>query len=109
MSHSPNPAEPTGHNDLRSKPVHLRSTLLFVVCAFPALAGAAPHPNAKVLAAVKVCEQSGRELLERVVAIDSGTGDVEGLNAVGATYASEFKALGADVKAVAPTPPAVGN
>ena len=109
MSHSPNPAEPTGHNDLRSKPVHLRSTLLFVVCAFPALAGAAPHPNAKVLAAVKVCEQSGRELLERVVAIDSGTGDVEGLNAVGAIYASEFKALGADVKAVAPTPPAVGN
>jgi len=62
-----------------------------------------------VLAAVKACEQSGRQLLERVVAIDSGTGDVDGVNAVGAVFAAELKALGADVKAVAPAPPAVGN
>jgi len=76
---------------------------------FPALAAAAPHPNAKVLSAVKACEQGGRELLQRVVAIDSGTGDAEGLNAVGTIYTAELKALGADVKSVAPTPPATGN
>lgn len=62
-----------------------------------------------MLAAVKACEQGGRELLERVVAIDSGTGDVDGLTAVGAIYAAQLKALGATVKSVAPTPPAVGN
>jgi glutamate carboxypeptidase len=82
---------------------------LLLTCAFPSLATAAPHPNAKVLAAVKACEPSGRALLERVVAIDSGTGDAEGLNAVGALYAAELKALGADVKAVAPTHPGLGN
>ncbi|HTC44611.1 MAG TPA: glutamate carboxypeptidase [Steroidobacteraceae bacterium] len=76
---------------------------------FPALAGAAPHPNAKVLEAVKACEPSGRELLERAVAIDSGTGDAEGLNAVGALYSAELQALGAQVKSVAPKAPAVGN
>jgi glutamate carboxypeptidase len=109
MSHLPNSAERTGATDLRSKPLPVRSALLVLICALPSLAGAASHPNAKVLAAVKACEQSGRELLERVVAIDSGTGDVEGLNAVGGIYASELKALGAYVKTVAPAPPAVGN
>src|SRR5690242_10062444 len=83
--------------------------LAVLVCALPALAGAASHPNAKVLTAVKACEQTGRELLERVVAIDSGTGDVEGVNAVGTVYAAALRALGAEVKVVAPTPPAVGN
>jgi glutamate carboxypeptidase len=83
--------------------------LAFLMCTLPALAGATPQPNAKVLAAVKACEQSGRELLQRVVAIDSGTGDAAGLNAVGAIYAAQLQALGADVKPVAPTPPAVGN
>ncbi|MEO8306426.1 MAG: glutamate carboxypeptidase [Pseudomonadota bacterium] len=83
--------------------------LAALTCIFPALAGAASHPNARVLAAAKACEQDGRELLQRLVAIDSGTGDVDGLNAVGAIYAAQFTALGGDVKAIAPTPPAVGN
>lgn len=80
-----------------------------LTCTFPAFTGAAPQPETKVLAAVKACEPSGRELLQRVVAIDSGTGDVEGLNAVGAVYAAELKTLGAEVKSVAPAPPSVGN
>jgi glutamate carboxypeptidase len=83
--------------------------LAVLTCIFPTLAGAAPHPNARVLAAVKACEQSGRELLERAVAIDSGTGDVEGLSAVGALYTTELQALGAKVKSIAPAAPAVGN
>ena len=85
------------------------SLLAVFWCTLPAPAEAARHPDAKVLTAVKACEQTGRELIERVVAIDSGTGDAEGVNAVGAIYATELKALGADVKAVAPAPPAVGN
>jgi glutamate carboxypeptidase len=85
------------------------SLLAVFWCTLPAPAEAARHPDAKVLTAVKACEQTGRELIERVVAIDSGTGDAEGVNAVGAIYATELKALGADVKAVAPAHPAVGN
>jgi glutamate carboxypeptidase len=92
---------------MRAMPNH--ALLAVLACSFPGWAAAAPHPNAKVLTAVKACEQSGRELLERAVAIDSGTGDVEGVNAVGAVYTAEFKALGADVKPVAPTAPALGN
>lgn len=92
---------------VRVKQTH--ALLAALMCTFPALVGAAPRPDAKVMAAVNACEPGARELLQRVVAIDSGTGDVEGLNAVGAIYAAELKALGADVKSVAPTPPAAGN
>jgi len=88
---------------------HARLVIAVLTWAIPALASAVPHPDAKVLAAVKACEQSGRELLERVVAVDSGTGDADGVNAVGAIYVAELKALGADVETVVPTPPAVGN
>ena len=72
-------------------------------------AHAADHPDARLLAAVQACDKDARPLLERLVAIDSGTGDAEGLAAVGAIYAAELKALGADVKSVAPAPPGVGN
>ncbi len=77
--------------------------------AASAPATAAPHPNAKLLAAIQTCDAPSRKMLARVVAIDSGTGDAEGLNAVGAIYAGELKALGADVQTLAPTPPAAGN
>ena len=76
---------------------------------FPVSALAAPAPDAKLLAAVKACEPGARTLLERLVAVDSGTGDAEGLNAVGAIDAAELKALGAEVKSVAPAPPGLGN
>jgi glutamate carboxypeptidase len=73
-------------------------------------AQAAPtRPHAALLAAVRSCDAGSRALLERVVAIDSGTGDAEGLRAVGAAYATELAKLGADVRFLAPTPPAQGD
>jgi glutamate carboxypeptidase len=71
--------------------------------------GAAPHPNAELLAAIQACDAPSRQLLARLVAIDSGTGDAEGLKAVGAIYAGELGALGAEVERLAPTPPTVGD
>jgi glutamate carboxypeptidase len=67
------------------------------------------RPHAGLLAAVRSCDAGSRALLERVVAIDSGTGDAEGLRAVGAAYAAELTKLGADVRRIAPTPPALGD
>ena len=57
----------------------------------------------ELLTAVKACDKNARTLLERVVAIDTGTGDAEGLRAVGELYAGELKGLGASVK-MAPPP-----
>ncbi len=70
---------------------------------------APPHPNVKLLDAVKACEKDARALMEQAVAIDSGTGDAEGLAAMGALFGVRFKALGAEVKSIAPTPSAVGD
>ena len=65
-------------------------------------APAAPRPDARLMTAVQACDPYARKLLERLVAIDGGTGDAEGLNAVGAIYAAEFKDLGAEVHPVPP-------
>ena len=78
------------------------------VSSAPATAAPA-SPNAALLAAIRACNQPSRQLLERVVAIDSGTGDADGLIAVGVIYASELKGLGAHVRTVAPIAPAVGD
>jgi glutamate carboxypeptidase len=78
-----------------------------ILCAGPA--PAAPHPNAKLLAAVQACDAPSRQLLTRLVAIDSGTGDAEGLKAVSAIYTDELGALGLEVERLAPTPPAAGD
>ena len=84
----------------------LYGALAFALAAIPIAGHAAPppaaRPNSKLMAAVQACDPYARKLLERLVAIDSGTGDAEGLNAVGAIYASEFKDLGADVHTVPP-------
>jgi len=82
---------------------------MLAFAASPGHAAEPPHPNGKLLAAIKACDLPARHLLEQLVAIDSGTGDAEGVNAVGAIYTAELKALGASVKAAAPTPPAVGD
>jgi len=68
-----------------------------------------PHPDARLLGAIKACGEPERRLLERAVATDSGTGDAAGLDAVGALYAGALQALGADVKPVSSAPPAVGD
>lgn len=70
---------------------------------------AAAKVNAKLLSAVQSCDRPARDTLERLVAIDSGTGDAEGLNAVGAIYAAQLTALGAAVKSMPPAAPAAGN
>jgi glutamate carboxypeptidase len=64
----------------------------------------AAQPDAKLLAAVKACGPGSRALLEKLVSIDSGSGDAEGLDAVGTVQATELSALGAEVKAVPPPP-----
>jgi glutamate carboxypeptidase len=69
----------------------------------------AGHPREKLLAAVTACGPGSRHLLEQVVAIDSGTGDAEGLKAVGDLYAAELEGLGANVRRVASVPPATGD
>ncbi len=75
--------------------------------ALLALAGpamAAPKPDARLLTAVEACGKTARALEEKVVAIDSGSADRDGVNAVGAVFAGELKALGAAVKAVPSAP-----
>jgi glutamate carboxypeptidase len=91
-----------------------RRWIWIVVLAAVALAplrapAAAPQPNARLLEAVKACDKDARTLMEKAVAIDSGTGDAEGLAAMGALFSEAFKALGAEVAPMAPTPPAVGD
>ena len=70
---------------------------------------AAPHADERLLEAVKACQASSRHLMERLVAVDSGTGDAEGLASVASLYETELRALGAEVRRVAPAVPAVGD
>jgi glutamate carboxypeptidase len=83
--------------------------LALAIAMTPALANAAPKPDQKLLDAVTACGPGSRALLEQLVAIDSGTGDAEGLAKVGAIYAAKLRELGADVRISAPTPPSVGD
>ena len=66
--------------------------------------------DAQLMTAIKACEPDARALLERAVAIDSGTGDAEGLNQLGALLARELRSAGfTKVDAIPAEPPAVGN
>jgi glutamate carboxypeptidase len=65
---------------------------------------AAAAPNAPLLAAVQACGPGARALEEKVVGIDSGSADRAGVDAVGAVFAAELRALGATVKAVPSAP-----
>jgi glutamate carboxypeptidase len=83
------------------------TTVAAASAAFLVLAGhaeAAAKPDPKLLAAVKACAMDARALEEKVVGIDSGSGDRDGVNAVGAVFANELKALGASVKMVPSAP-----
>lgn len=62
----------------------------------------AAQPDAKLLAAVRACDQGSRALLEKLVSIDSGSGDAEGIAAVATVEGAELSALGAQVKIVPP-------
>jgi glutamate carboxypeptidase len=91
----------------------LAALALFALGAFaapqPARAAATPRADSRLLAAVGACDPEARRLIERAVAIDSGTGDAEGLDAVGKLLGDALAAQGAEVHAVAPTPPAQGH
>ena len=63
---------------------------------------AVANAQPELLNAVKACDNDARLLLEQTVAIDSGTGDAEGLAAVAAIDAAELRTLGATVKMVPP-------
>ena len=56
------------------------------------------RPDTRVLAAAKTCEPKARALLQQLVQIDSGTGDVAGLAAMGAILKIELEQLGANVE-----------
>ena len=56
--------------------------------------------DARVMTAVKACEADARSLLQQLVQIDSGTADISGVTAVGATLKTELEHIGADVERV---------
>jgi len=90
------------------------SACVYLGLVLAAALGGAEAANAagdeQLMAAIKACGPDARALLERAVAIDSGTGDVEGLNQVGALLKPELLHAGfTKVEAVPAEPPAVGN
>jgi glutamate carboxypeptidase len=105
--------------DQQRRPMSFRSRLaMFALAALglaslaeapTAQAAAAPLPNNRLLAAVTACNPDARALLERAVAIDSGTGDAVGLDAMGKLYGDALAALGGEVRVVDPTPPSQGH
>jgi glutamate carboxypeptidase len=85
----------------------LRAALAILAGIFTAPSYALP--DARVLAAAKRCESKAKELLQELVQIDSGTGDVAGLAAMGAILKTELERLGASVESVPAVAPAVGD
>src|SRR5580704_12309882 len=69
-----------------------------LTCVCGAGAQASPHRNAGVYQAALANRGAALELLEQLVDIDSGTGDVAGGNQVQAVIAARLKALGAEVR-----------
>jgi glutamate carboxypeptidase len=77
--------------------------LLALAAAIAAPATAAPaKPDAKLLAAATAQAPALLATLEKLVAIESGSGDAEGLAATGALIEAELKALGAATEHVKP-------
>ena len=68
----------------------------------------AAEANKPILDSAERHQPGAIKLWERLVNIDSGTGDIEGVNAVGALAIEELKKLGAAVEMV-PALPAYGN
>lgn len=79
-----------------------RSGVIAVAAALLGLAHAAcaADKNAKVLAAAEAARSPQLQLLEQVVNVDSGTGDVEGGRKVAGILAPRLKALGMTIESV---------
>ncbi len=75
-----------------------------------ATAGSAPaaEANKPILDSAERQQPGAIQLWERLVNIDSGTGDMDGVNAVGAVAVAELKKLGAAIEMV-PALPAYGD
>src|SRR4051812_31997216 len=73
-------------------------SMLGLLAAAPA--AAAPARDARVWAAAEAARPGQLKLLEQVVSIDSGTGDVDGGRKVAAVRAPRLQALGMTVEAV---------
>src|SRR5258706_7008766 len=71
-------------------------SLCALLLALPATA--APKRNEKIHAAVQANRAGALQLLEEIVNIDSGTGDVAGGAKVIALLAERVKAIGADLR-----------
>jgi glutamate carboxypeptidase len=85
------------------------STAIFATLTASSISLSYARPDARVFAAAKTCEQKARALLQQLVQIDSGTGDVAGLAAMGTTLKADLESLGANVERVPAVPPAVGD
>jgi glutamate carboxypeptidase len=68
----------------------------------------AAEANKPILDSAQRQQPGAIKLWERLVNIDSGTGDMEGVNAVGAIAAEELKKVGAAIETI-PALPAYGN
>jgi glutamate carboxypeptidase len=95
-------------NPIKTTIAYLPCTMLFVLSAINVVY-AQGHADQRVLAAARECEPKERSLIERLVRIDSGTGDVPGLTAVGTVLRTELEAIGAKVESVAAIAPAQGD
>jgi len=83
-------------------PTRLVNSIAAAALALPALAlaGSAAQKNARVLTAAQSARAAQLQLLEQVVDIDSGTGDVEGGRKVAAVLIERLKALGMTIESV---------
>ncbi len=82
---------------------------LLGILTFSLISPSYAKPDPKVLAAVNSCEPKARDLLQQLVQIDSGTGDVAGVAAVGAILKVELENLGAKVESAPATVPGVAD
>jgi glutamate carboxypeptidase len=73
----------------------------------PGIAAAA-EANKPILDSAERQQPDAMKLWERLVNIDSGTGDTDGVNAVGAVAVEQLNKLGAAIEAI-PAMPAYGN
>src|SRR6478609_1249 len=102
------------HLDSRAKPENdgrkrlMKYLALAALCTFGSTAAAAPAPaprDDRVWAAAEARRPEQMKLLEQLVNIDSGTGDVEGGRKIAAVLTPRLKALGMTVETVAAEAP----
>ena len=86
------------------KRIATTAAIILATTALPA-AAKAPAKDAKVWALAERLRPAQLELLEQVVNIDSGTGDVEGGRKVASLLVPRLKALGMEVETVAAEAP----